>query len=354
MNRLVTIVGARPQFVKVAPVSRELALSGVEEILIHTGQHFDANMSDIFFQELGIRQPDIHLDVHGGNHGAMTGLMMQKLEPVLEFLRPDRVLVYGDTNSTLAGALVAAKLGIAVAHVEAGLRSFNRAMPEEINRVMTDHLSDLLFTPTRTATGNLQREGFAASRIFQVGDVMYDAGLLAVERTARSTVLQTTGVQSGNYILATLHRAENTANTTWLSAIVSALEEVADTMPVVLPLHPRTAACMRKTGLKFQRVMAVEPLGYLDMAALVANAALIATDSGGVQKEAFFHRVPCVTYRTETEWVELVDLGWNRLAPPDQPGLCQAMLAAIGTRGVDAAPYGDGHAAREICRIICQ
>ncbi len=356
MKTIVTIVGARPQFIKVAPVSRALAATGaVREVLVHTGQHFDAGMSDVFFEELGIAAPDHHLDIHGGGHGAMTGAMLQKLEPVLEALRPDRVLVYGDTNSTLAGALVAAKLHIPVAHVEAGLRSFNRAMPEEINRIVADQLSDILFASTAAAVGNLEREGVEAARIFPVGDVMYDAALQFAEvAKLRGSLLAQFGIAPKGYVLATIHRAENTDDSARLARIVSALESVAARLPVVLPLHPRTQGRMKAAGLAFGKVRTVPPVGYLDMVTLESQAALIATDSGGVQKEAFFYGVPCVTLRDETEWVELVELGWNRLASPESDDLAGAILGALGSRGTDASPYGDGKAAQAIADILAR
>lgn len=356
MKTIATIVGARPQFIKVAPVSKALAGTGtVREVLVHTGQHHDAGMSGIFFEELGIAAPDHHLDIHGGGHGAMTGAMMQKLEPVLEGLKPDRVLVYGDTNSTLAGALVAAKLHIPVAHVEAGLRSFNRAMPEEINRIVADQLSDILFASTAAAVENLGREGVAAERIFSVGDVMYDAALqFAGVAAGRGKLLTEAGVAPQGYVLATVHRAENTDDPARLAAVVSALETVAATLPVILPLHPRTSGRMKAANLAFDRVRTVPPVGYLDMVALESQAALIATDSGGVQKEAFFYQVPCVTLRDETEWIELVELGWNRLASPAGGDLAGAILGALGSRGADAQPYGDGKAAQAIAQILAR
>lgn len=353
MKTIATVVGARPQFIKVAPVSRALAETGkIREVLIHTGQHFDAGMSDVFFQELGIAKPAHHLEIHGGGHGAMTGAMLQKLEPVLEELRPEHVLVYGDTNSTLAGALVAAKLHIPVAHIEAGLRSFNRAMPEEINRVVTDHLSDILFASTDMAVANLMREGVEAHRVHQVGDVMYDAALLFSQNPGRAGLLASVGVEPGRYVLATVHRADNTDTPARLRNLVTALDAVAAELPVVLPLHPRTAGRMQAAGLAFERVKTIPPVGYLDMVALESQAAVIATDSGGVQKEAFFYKVPCVTLRDETEWVELVDLGWNRLASPATDGLAQAILGALGTKGDDAQPYGDGRSAQTIAALL--
>jgi len=354
MKTIATVVGARPQFIKVAPVSRALAeTSGIREVLIHTGQHFDASMSDVFFEELGIAAPDHNLEISGGGHGAMTGAMMQALEPVMEQTKPDMVLVYGDTNSTLAGALVAAKLHIPIAHVEAGLRSFNRAMPEEINRIVADQLSDVLFASTDSAVVNLEREGVPADKVHRVGDVMFDAALMFSRVAAeRGDILAKYGVEPKRFILATVHRAENTDDVERLQNIVAALEQVATEMPVILPLHPRTAGRMKSAGLAFEKVKTVPPIGYLEMVALESQAALIATDSGGVQKEAFFYSVPCVTLRDETEWVELVDMGWNRLASPKNGGLARSVLDAIGTRGRAGTPYGDGNAAKAIASII--
>jgi UDP-GlcNAc3NAcA epimerase len=356
MKAILTVVGARPQFIKVAPVSQALAATGkIKEILVHTGQHFDAGMSDVFFTELGIKPPDHNLDIHGGRHGAMTGAMLTKLEPIIEDLRPDRVLVYGDTNSTLAGALVAAKLHIPVAHVEAGLRSFNPAMPEEINRILADQLSDILFTSTETAARNLEREGIAPERIVSVGDVMYDAALQFADRArGRTGIFKSAGVEPGNYVLATVHRAENTDDRVRLASIVVGLEKVAQELPVVLPLHPRTAARMAAAGLAFDMVRTIPPVGYLDMVALESRAKVIATDSGGVQKEAFFYDVPCVTLRDETEWVELVELGWNRLAPPLSADIGRAIIEAVGVHGTAAKPYGDGTAAQSIARVLLE
>ena len=309
--KIITIVGARPQFIKVAPVSEAFKKSGdVQEVLIHTGQHFDKEMSDIFFSELGIAPPDYNLEISGGGHGVMTGLMLQSIEPLLEKERPDCVLVYGDTNSTLAGALAASKLYIPVAHVEAGLRSFNKHMPEEQNRIVTDHLSDMLFAPTDIATQNLFKEGIMEENIHQVGDVMFDAALLFGEKAREnSDILEKCRVEPGRYILATVHRASNTDDAQCLSAIVDGLEEIAKEFPVILPLHPRTRSAMLENDLEFHNVKIIEPVGYIDMIALECQAALIATDSGGVQKESYFHGVPCVTLRDETEWVELIEMG---------------------------------------------
>ena len=352
MKKILTVIGARPQFIKAAAVSREImTTTGMTEVLVHTGQHYDANMSDIFFQEMGIPMPTHHLDVSGGSHGQMTGRMLERLEAVMLAESPDAVLVYGDTNSTLAGALAAAKLHIPIAHVEAGLRSFNRRMPEEVNRVLTDHCASLLLTPTDSATMNLAQEGIPADRIVQVGDVMYDAALyfggIAAER---SDALHQRGMSEGGYVLATIHRQENTDDPARLRAIFEGLAEVARNVPVVLPLHPRTKARLEGAGLAHltEAITLVAPMGYLDMVAHERSAAVIVTDSGGVQKEAFFYGVPCVTLRDETEWVELVEAGWNRLVPPlgGAAAVAQAVSAAIGTKGREFTPYGTGDASR--------
>src|SRR6185369_1335901 len=292
--KILTIVGARPQFVKAAVVSKALAAgAGVCEVLVHTGQHFDVSMSDVFFRELGIPAPVHHLGIGGLAHGAMTGRMLEALEQVMQQEKPDRVLVYGDTNSTLAGALAAAKLKIPVAHVEAGLRSFNRAMPEEVNRVVTDHLSALLFAPTAQAMENLRREGIAAASIVRTGDVMYDAALAFGEIAEKhSRVLETHGLAPKSYFLATVHRAENTDDPVRLRAMFQGLADVSARHPVVLPLHPRTRKLL--AGLQLQvpdSLRMIDPVGFLDMLVLERNALAIATDSGGVQKEAYFHRV---------------------------------------------------------------
>ncbi len=353
--KIITIVGARPQFIKVAPVSGALReISDVKEILVHTGQHFDKDMSDVFFTELGLTPPDHNFKINGGGHGLMTGSMLQSIEPLLENESPDRVLVYGDTNSTLAGALAASKMNIPVIHVEAGLRSFNKSMPEEQNRIVTDHLSDLLFTPTTIATNNLLNEGILDKNIHQVGDVMYDAARMFGERARHSSkILNDNGIEAGNYVLATVHRASNTDNILCLKKIVQALEDVAKDIPVILPLHPRTYAAIKREGLKFCNVKIIKPIGYLDMVALECQAALIATDSGGVQKEAYFHSVPCVTLRDETEWVELIEMGWNVLAKPGQDNIASVITDRLGTKGSTRNPYGNGDAAKKIARIIC-
>jgi len=311
-------------------------------------------MSQVFFEELDIPQPDYHLGIGGGSHGQNTGRMLEAIEGVLLDERPHLVLVYGDTDSTLAGALAASKLHIPVAHVEAGLRSFNRRMPEEINRVLTDHMSDLLFAPTEKAVQNLLREGLSMSAIHWVGDVMYDAALYYGEKAERySQILEWLNLLPNGYVLATVHRAENTDDPNRLRVILEALARVHQEVPVVFPVHPRTRKRAEAYGLHglLDKVLSLEPVGYLDMAKLEKNARLIATDSGGVQKEAFFYGVPCVTLRDETEWVELVELGWNVVCPPlDVKVVVDALLRQW--EGVRAFPYGEGTAGARIAAIL--
>lgn len=353
-----TVVGARPQFVKAAVVSRAIADEpDMRETLLHTGQHFDTNMSAVFFDELGIPAPRFNLGIHGGGHGEMTGRMLEGIERILLKEEPDAVLVYGDTNSTLAGALAAVKLHIPVAHVEAGLRSFNRLMPEEINRILTDHASELLFAPTEAAEKNLAREGIAADKVHLVGDVMQDAALhFHAVADERSDVLSRLDLVGRPHVLCTIHRAENTDDPVRLRNLFTALRTFARDMRVVLPLHPRTQAVLAKAGLSraiSSGIVVVDPVGYLDMIRLESSAALIVTDSGGVQKEAYFFRVPCVTLRHETEWTELVESGWNRLASPDdQCGILEAMKSAIGSVGKDVALYGNGNAAMHVVQAL--
>lgn len=356
--KVITVVGARPQFIKAALVSRHLR-ERATEVLVHTGQHYDAGMSDIFFEELDIPRPHYQLNIGSGSHGAQTGRMLAAIEEVLLQEKPDWVLVYGDTNSTLAGALAAVKLHIPIAHVEAGLRSFNRRMPEEINRVLTDHSSDILFAPTETAVANLHQEGLPPEKVHLVGDVMYDAALYyGAKAEGTSQILTALGLRAKEYVLATIHRAENTDAPARLQAIFEGMAEAATSLPVVIPLHPRT----RKTldGSTFwKRIQSqfrvIDPVGYLDMVMLEKAARMIVTDSGGVQKEAFFHLVPCVTLRDETEWVELVRLGWNRLVPPTSAsevsrGISEALQASSGLTG--AQPYGDGQSAERMARVL--
>jgi UDP-GlcNAc3NAcA epimerase len=356
--KIATVIGARPQFVKAAAVSRALhQFPDTTEIIIHTDQHYDPRMSDIFFRELELKAPEHHLGVGSASHGAQTGRMLERIERCLAAEKPDYVLVYGDTNSTLAGALAAAKLHVPVAHVEAGLRSFNRRMPEEINRVLTDHVADLLFAPTVQAVENLRAEGIPEDRICMVGDVMYDAVLYFGARAREhSRLLADLQLRSGEYVLATLHRAENTDDPVRFRALWLALQQLSEYLPVVLPLHPRSRQVLDKQVLadKSPSLRVIDPVGYLDMLMLEKNARLIATDSGGVQKEAFYCRVPCVTLRDETEWVELVELGWNRLAPPvSAAAVLNALLDALNAKPAgEARPYGDGDSARRIAEIL--
>jgi len=346
--KVAVIVGARPQFVKAAVVSRAFASRpGVTEVLIHTGQHFDRNMSDVFFEELGIRAPDYSLGVGGGSHAENTGRAMEAIEKVLLRESPDYVLVYGDTDSTLAGALAAAKLCIPIAHVEAGLRSFNQRMPEEVNRVLTDHVSRVLFAPTRAAVANLGREGIAGERVRLVGDVMFDAVRIYTRvAEARSDIMARIGLRKGEYVLATLHRQENTDDRGRLSAILGAL--AANDGPVVLPIHPRTKKRIAEFGIRVDpKVRLIDPLGYLDMMLITRNARMVATDSGGLQKEAFFHGIPCITLREETEWVELVEVGANRLVGADGEAIAEALRGRPPVP-VPADIYGAGDAARQI------
>lgn len=349
MRKIVTIVGARPQFIKAAAVSQMLRKQFLE-VLVHTGQHYDDNMSQVFFDELEIPPPTYNLGIGSGGHGAQTGAMLAAIEEVLVREKPDRVLVYGDTNSTLAGALAAAKLHIPVAHVEAGLRSFNRRMPEEINRVLTDHVADLLFCPSSTAVDNLAAEGVRAG-VHLVGDVMYAALMHAAETARRkSNILERMQLASGGYALATIHRAENTDDPARLARLVDALGEIAHTRPVVFPVHPRTRsrlpALVPDSGLRL-----VDPVGYLDMVRLETGAALILTDSGGIQKEAFWLRVPCVTLREETEWVETVQQGWNTLAGSSPEAILQA--AAVNERPARwSDPYRGGGSVERLVRVL--
>lgn len=360
--KIVTIVGARPQFIKAAAVSRAIAAHNaaraeraVEEVILHTGQHYDDNMSQVFFDQLAIPAPRYNLSIGSLSHGAQTGRMLQGIEPVLQQEQPDWVLVYGDTNSTLAGALAARKLNLRVAHVEAGLRSFNRRMPEEINRVLADRISDLLFCPTETAVANLRAEGVARG-IEQVGDVMYDASLFSREQARRSsTILERLRLEPRRFVLATVHRAENTDDAARLGGICDGLARVAERWRVVLALHPRTRRLLAesRSEARLGKVEVIEPVPYLDMIRLEESARAICSDSGGVQKEAFFYRVPCITLREETEWVETVAAGWNTLAGADAQAIARAAEAAERTPAEPANSfYGDGNAAGRIVEIL--
>jgi UDP-GlcNAc3NAcA epimerase len=358
--KIVTVVGARPQFIKAAAVSRvirEQYASELEEVLVHTGQHYDENMSKVFFDELDIPHPKYNLQISGGQHGAMTGRMLEAIEKVLLEERPDWLLIYGDTNSTLAAALAAAKLHIRIAHVEAGLRSFNMKMPEEINRILSDRISSLLFCPTEGAVSNLKREGFEQG-IHNVGDVMYDVALYYRERAREeSKISQQLKVASGNFALATCHRAENTDDPKRLGNILSALEEINKSLPVVLPLHPRTRKLIEIYGYgrRIDSLILTDPLPFLDMVALEQGSKFILTDSGGVQKEAFFYGVPCITMRDETEWIETIQCGANHLIGAD----CEAIVdfaKKILSKDINvdfsSKPYGQGAAAGSILEIL--
>ena len=402
--KIATIVGARPQFIKAAVISRAISQSNkpVTEVIVHSGQHYDRNMSDVFFEEMGIPRPDYFLDINGLSHGAMTGQMLEKIEEVLLKEKPDIVLVYGDTNTTLAGALAAAKLHIPVAHVEAGLRSFNRRMPEEINRVLTDHVANILFCPTQQAVENLKDEGIgiesssahklvgSSSQVVEcdpvqeiensstnefmnlrgnlspithdlmpivalVGDVMYDSVLFSLKIAEKnSKIIEKLNLKSKAYALATVHRAENTDDSHRLQAIFEALEKIsAEGLPVVLPLHPRTRKFFDASRFSDTKIKIIEPVSYLDMLQLEQQAELILTDSGGVQKEAYWMKVPCITLRDETEWIETVEAGWNILAGADRDKI-------IESANVDRSPsaqypaYGDGKAGEKIVNILGQ
>lgn len=354
--KICTVLGARPQFIKAATVSKELAKhESLEEIVIHTGQHYDKNMSDIFFDELGITKPDYHLNIGSGPHGKQTGKMLAETEDVLVQEKPDLVIVYGDTNSTLAGALAASKLHIPIAHVEAGLRSFNKSMPEEINRILTDHVSEELFCPTNTAVQNLLNEGFNEKKITLTGDVMYDAsqhfGKIAEDK---SHILERQALTSNYYLLTTFHRAENTGCDKKLKNIFDALELASKEIEIVLPLHPRTKNALDKLGISpAGSIKIIPPVGYLDMVKLEKHAALILTDSGGVQKEAFFHKKPCITIREETEWTELVESGWNTLVNPlSSKEILDLIFSKIGTQGKNISPYGEGNASVNIAKSL--
>lgn len=361
--RIFTVVGARPQFIKAAVVSREInriAATGsdISECLVHTGQHYDEKMSDIFFDEMRIPKPSHRLHVGGLSHASMTGRMLEQLEPLMQDEAPDWVLVYGDTNSTLAGALAAVKLQIPVAHVEAGLRSFNRAMPEEINRVLTDHVSTMLLAPTDQAVKNLELEGITGSKVVRSGDVMYDAALYYSQIEGQTDALKRFDLQPKKYYLATIHRAENVDVTPRLMTIVQALIKCSESAPVVWPIHPRTQKVLRDLGLlgegKLGNVQLIDPVGYLEMVQLEQHAQLILTDSGGVQKEAYFFQTPCITIRHETEWVELLACGANRLASPDSAdAITSAVQEALAIQKLPKLGlYGDGNAAQAIVQAL--
>jgi len=373
--KIVTIIGARPQFIKAAVVSRAIANYNrdvtsssllVTEVIVHTGQHYDRNMSDVFFEEMNIPIPDYFLDINGLSHGAMTGQMLEKIEAVLVDEKPDMVLVYGDTNTTLAGALAAVKLHIAVAHVEAGLRSFNRKMPEEINRVLTDHIADFLFCPTKQSIENLKAEGIINKEhspgndysssivghnpiICLVGDVMLDAAIYYKERARKPQL-----VLPEKFILATIHRAENTDNPLRLKSIFDGFEKIGKEIPIILPLHPRTRKTIETLDLKTSNsIKIIDPVSYLEMIYLLENCLLVMTDSGGLQKEAFFFKKPCITMRDETEWVELVEHGVNSLTGAEAENIYDAFKATIETDlNFNFELYGDGNSGEKIVDFL--
>ncbi len=350
--KIVTVVGARPQFIKASAVSRAIkAISGVEEIIVHTGQHFDKNMSDVFFDEMDIPKPKYNLEINSLSHGAMTGRMLEEIEKLLVAEKPDFVMVYGDTNSTLAGALAAKKMHIKVAHVEAGLRSFNMRMPEEINRILTDRISDLLFCPTQTAVDNLKQEGYDNFQcdIVRTGDVMYDAALFYGEKAElQSKILEELDVSGGDYILATIHRQENTDDLNNLSQIVRALNTVNRSKRVIVPLHPRTKKILEHQSVPFEFTV-IEPVGYVDMVQLTAYCFMVMTDSGGLQKEAYFFGKNCVTMREQTEWTELVTNGYNiTTGASEQKIIAGFEDMAIRKNDFSTQLYGDGKASFQI------
>lgn len=354
--KIITIIGARPQFIKASAFSKKLTSQNhIQEILVHTGQHYDENMSNIFFNEMGIPQPNYNLQIGSGNHGTQTGNMMIKIEDIVLAEKPDALLVYGDTNSTLAGALVASKLHIPVAHIEAGLRSFNKKMPEEVNRVLTDHIAHWLFVPTKSATQNLLKENINASSIFEVGDIMYDVALLYAEIAEKqSTIMKNLSILPKSYILTTIHRAENTDDVQKLKNIFEALQILSEKYTIILPLHPRTKKYVQELGISTKNLQIITPIGYLDMIQLEKNALAIVTDSGGVQKEAFFYGVPCVTLREETEWIELIENGYNLLTPPTS---VEMILHNINNAISKPYPlvknlYGEGNTAQKIIDIL--
>ncbi len=355
MPKILTIVGARPQFVKAAALSRAFKKTGIEEILLHTGQHFDENMAEIFFRQMEIPTPKYNLGINSLSHGAMTGRMLEEIEKALVLEKPSAVVVFGDTNSTLAGALAASKLHIPVAHVEAGLRSFNMKMPEEINRVVTDRISDYLFCPTEVAIKNLHVEGFDnfKTKIINSGDVMYDVALYYSRFSAeRSTIIKELGLKEKPFLLATLHRQENTDDLTRLNSIISALNTLSTGYQIVLPIHPRTRKIIRNQNVRLN-FEPIDPVGYFDMIELLKHCKMVLTDSGGLQKEAYFFNKHCLVARDETEWTELVDLNYNFMVGAETQKIIQTVEKVAGSSALfDVKPYGDGNAAEKIALIL--
>jgi UDP-GlcNAc3NAcA epimerase len=352
--KIITILGARPQFIKAGTISREIAkYDNIEEIIVHTGQHFDANMSDIFFDEMKIPKPHYNLDINGLGHGAMTGQMLEKIEEVLLKEKPDWVMVYGDTNSTLAGALAASKLHIKVAHIEAGLRSFNMNMPEEVNRILTDRISNILFCPTKSAVNNLKNEGYnnLDIQVVKNGDVMQDGAMFYSDLAKKPDIKL-----DNNYILCTIHRAENTDDENRLKNIFEALDEISDDIQIVLPLHPRTKKIIQNLEINVKNLTIIEPIGYLEMIYLIKNSKLIMTDSGGLQKEAYFFEKQCITLRDETEWVELIECKANILVGADKRKILEAYKnnSTFNINNSKLDLYGGGKASEEIVKeLLC-
>ena len=369
--KILTVLGARPQFIKAGSVSRaimehnskvkseKLEVENIEEIIVHTGQHYDTNMSDIFFDEMKIPKPNYFLGIGGKSHGAMTGQMIEKIEEVCLKEKPDWIMVYGDTNSTLAGAIVASKLHIKLAHIEAGLRSFNMKMPEEVNRILTDRVSDILFCPTDTAVENLKKEGFpfnvanGKQKVVNVGDVMQDGAMFYKNLAQRTSNLQ---LKTSNFILCTIHRAENTDNEERLRDIFEALNEIAKQKQIILPLHPRTKKIIQNLELKIDNLTIIDPVGYLEMVWLIDNCSLVMTDSGGLQKEAYFFEKQCITLRDETEWVELIECGANRLVGADKEKILKAYKnhSKFNIHHSSLNLYGGGKASDEIIKGLLE
>ena len=356
--KIITVIGARPQFVKAAVVSKALLnYSNIEEILVHTGQHFDKNMSDVFFEEMEIPKPQYNLNINGLSHGAMTGQMLQGVEELCIKEKPDFVMVYGDTNSTIAGALAAKKLGIGVIHIEAGLRSFNRAMPEEINRILTDSISDILFCPTDTSISNLHNEGIRDGiiKVVKNGDVMQDAAMYYAKRSAlKSTILNRLELRNNNFVLATLHRQENTDDVAKLASIINAFNDIAREEELIVPLHPRTRKIIERENINTS-FSTIDPVGYFDMLELLKNCKMVLTDSGGLQKEAYFFNKYCITLRNETEWVELIQNGYNQLAGADT-GLILELFQKFSNSKFDKhiELYGGGKASEIISKTLAE
>ena len=359
--RFLTILGARPQFIKAGSVSREMAkYKEIEEIIVHTGQHYDANMSDIFFEEMKIPKPDYFLGIGGKSHGAMIGQMIEKIENVCLKEQPDWIIVYGDTNSTLAGAIVASKLHVKLAHIEAGLRSFNMKMPEEVNRILTDRVSDTLFCPTDTAVENLEKECFpfftanGIQKILNVGDVMFDSAMFYKKFAKKPLITSPKSLRTNNYILCTIHRAENTDDEDRLKNIFEAMNDIAQEKQIILPLHPRTKKVIQTLKLNIQNLMIIDPVGYLEMIWLINHCSLVITDSGGLQKEAFFFEKLCITLRDETEWKELVECGVNILVGADREKIIYAYKNHSKFNIENSKPdlYGGGKASETIVKEL--